>query len=420
MGKHGWIRGAAALLVGMALLAGGAGQSVSAAHAPGAYFDLDKLPGVETTGKQIADSLATFANDHPMRVTGSPTELKAAELLRSESAALGYQSAIVPLPAQNGTPAPPVSPLNVVTAAKRGTTNPDEWILFVGHYDNIATTIYGAYDNGAGTNLIRFLARELANVPTNRSIMFAWYNGEEEGVLASNRHAALLKAENRKIAAVLGFDMVGIGYPVKPAAGIPTTSYCMCLYHGSRDKAWAQPLLSHVNHEFLGFPSGTTQVPVVGNNIRNSDESSFASQGFRTLRWTGMRTASNYPAYHLPDDTMETIDRVAGGREMFEAGSLNTLRSAYYTALAVDNHLPAPAATASTNGLTAAFDASGSSDADGALSSFRWNFGDGTTGQGVAPSHTYSSPGTYNVTLTVGDNLWSDVERSVTIPVTVG
>ena len=417
---HRSVRGVAALAVVMALLAVGHGQSVSAAHSPGEYFDLDKLPAVESTGKQIADSLAAFVDAHPMRVTGSPTEVMAGEALRTEMAGLGYTATIEPLPAQNGTPAPPMSPLKAVTAVKRGTTNPDEWILMVGHYDNIATTIYGAYDNGAGTNMLRFLAREFADVPTNRSLMFVWYNGEEEGVLASARHAAMLKAENRKISAVFGFDMVGIGYPVKPPSDISAASYCMCLYHGPTDAAWAKPLLGFVNHSYLGFPSGTTQVPIVGNNVRNSDERSFATNGYRTLRWTGMRTASNYPAYHMPDDTMETIDRVAGGRDYFEEGSLNTLKSAYYSALVVDNHLPEPVATANASGLTAAFDGSGSSDPDGALTSYRWDFGDGTSGTGANPSHSYAAPGTYNVTLTVADNLWSDVTRSVTVPVTVG
>jgi hypothetical protein len=414
-----WIRGAGAAVLVLGLMLTTSGQSVSASHAPGGYFDLDKMPPVESSGKQIADTLSTFASTYPYRFTGGPTELLAAEAIRTEMSSLGYTTALEPLSPNAAAPAAPVGPLRVLTAVKRGTTRPDEWILFVGHYDTIATTIYGAYDNGAGTNMLRFLARELADVKTNRSIMFAWYNAEEEGLLASKRHAEMLKAENRKIEAVFGFDMVGIGYPAKPPADIPATTYCMCLYHGARDKAWADPLLRHVNHAFLQFPNSTTTVPVAGNNVRNSDESSFANQGYRTLRWTGMRTAGNYPAYHAEDDTMETIDRVAGGRSFFEQGSLNTLRSAYYTFLAVDNHAPNPAAVASVDGSTASFDAGGTSDEDGAPGSYTWDFGDGTSGQGATASHTYAATGTYTVTLTVADNLWPAVTRttSLTVPI---
>jgi hypothetical protein len=415
-----WFRATGALLLLAALGAGSAGQSVGASHVKGAgYFDLDKLPPVAATGKQMADTLSQFVADHPLRVTGSPTDIKAAETITTEMAALGYQTAIQHVSPQSPIPDTPVGPVRIVTATKRGTTMPDEWLLFIGHYDNFPGIVDAAYDNGTGTNLLRFLARELANVKTNRSIVFAWYNGEEEGAYGSARHAAMLKASNQKIAAVFGFDMVGIGYPVKPPADIAANTYCMCLFHGAADKAWADPLLKHVNHTYLGFPNTPTTVPVVGTNSRNSDERNFASAGYRTLRWTGMRSASNYPAYHKPDDTMATIDRVAGGRSYFEQGYLNTLKSAYYTALAVDNHAPVPAATATVSGATASFDATGSTDDDGALESFTWDFGDGTTGSGATTTHTYAAPGTYTATLTVADNLWPTVTRTTQVMVTV-
>ncbi|MEQ1785490.1 MAG: PKD domain-containing protein [Acidimicrobiales bacterium] len=67
---------------------------------------------------------------------------------------------------------------------------------------------------------------------------------------------------------------------------------------------------------------------------------------------------------------------------------------------------PAPIAgfTSSTNGLTASFDASTSSDPGGSIVSYAWNFGDGTFGSGISPSHLYAAGGTYDVTLTVTDN----------------
>jgi PKD repeat protein len=46
----------------------------------------------------------------------------------------------------------------------------------------------------------------------------------------------------------------------------------------------------------------------------------------------------------------------------------------------------------------------GSSDRDGTITSYGWNFGDATTSSGVSVSHTYTLGGTYNVSLTITDN----------------
>jgi hypothetical protein len=52
----------------------------------------------------------------------------------------------------------------------------------------------------------------------------------------------------------------------------------------------------------------------------------------------------------------------------------------------------------------AEFDGSGSSDSDGMIASYQWDFGDGATGDGWSASHAYLQAGTYTVTLTVIDD----------------
>ncbi|NIO80976.1 MAG: PKD domain-containing protein [Candidatus Aminicenantes bacterium] len=56
-----------------------------------------------------------------------------------------------------------------------------------------------------------------------------------------------------------------------------------------------------------------------------------------------------------------------------------------------------------TIGLTANF-IDTSSDPDGTIVSWFWDFGDGNTSTQQNPSHTYAASGTYTVTLTVTDN----------------
>jgi len=55
-------------------------------------------------------------------------------------------------------------------------------------------------------------------------------------------------------------------------------------------------------------------------------------------------------------------------------------------------------------GIPIQFDASCSNDPDGFISSYIWNFDDGTTDSGITTTHTYSSDGPFTVTLTVVDN----------------
>ncbi|HEV2207408.1 MAG TPA: choice-of-anchor D domain-containing protein [Verrucomicrobiae bacterium] len=50
------------------------------------------------------------------------------------------------------------------------------------------------------------------------------------------------------------------------------------------------------------------------------------------------------------------------------------------------------------------FSGTGSSDPDGTIATYQWDFGDGTTGTGSNPTHTYAVAGTYTVTLIVTDS----------------
>ncbi len=54
--------------------------------------------------------------------------------------------------------------------------------------------------------------------------------------------------------------------------------------------------------------------------------------------------------------------------------------------------------------LPVAFDGSASSDTDGTIVSYAWDFGDGTTSTGITTTHTYTIGGTFSPQLTVTDD----------------
>lgn len=111
-----------------------------------------------------------------------------------------------------------------------------------------------------------------------------------------------------------------------------------------------------------------------------------------------------------PDITFELIESesvvVQAGGSVINTDFVGT--SIAVTNAAPPNQQPQASFTAApTSGIAPVqvdFDASGSNDPDGTIVSYDWDFGDGNTGNGVSPSHTYLAAGNYTVTLTVTDD----------------
>ncbi|MCB8977236.1 MAG: PKD domain-containing protein [Ardenticatenaceae bacterium] len=74
--------------------------------------------------------------------------------------------------------------------------------------------------------------------------------------------------------------------------------------------------------------------------------------------------------------------------------------------------------TSGTAPLSVNFIGSGSSDSDGTIVSYAWNFGDGGSATTANPSHSYMDAGTYVATLTVTDDDGATSTDTVTINVT--
>ena len=67
--------------------------------------------------------------------------------------------------------------------------------------------------------------------------------------------------------------------------------------------------------------------------------------------------------------------------------------------------------------LTVSFDGSLSSDSDGSITDYLWDFGDGTTAHGSSQKHTFTTLGDYTVTLTVMDNQGAKATSAQTVSV---
>jgi len=81
------------------------------------------------------------------------------------------------------------------------------------------------------------------------------------------------------------------------------------------------------------------------------------------------------------------------------------------------NAAPTASFTSGCTGATCSFDGSGSSDSDGAIQAYGWDFGDGTSGAGQTAEHAYAEPGSYAVKLTVTDDDGATGTASKTVTV---
>lgn len=85
-----------------------------------------------------------------------------------------------------------------------------------------------------------------------------------------------------------------------------------------------------------------------------------------------------------------------------KAGTPNAVR---FTVTTGGDGTPTASFTSTASGLKVDFNGSASSDPDGSIVSYAWDFGDSSAaGSGATPSHTYAAAGTYTVRLTVTDN----------------
>ena len=75
---------------------------------------------------------------------------------------------------------------------------------------------------------------------------------------------------------------------------------------------------------------------------------------------------------------------------------------------------------AGTTGVAISFSSAGSSDPDGSIAAYAWDFGDGASSTAANPSHSYASAGTYTVSLTVTDNGGASANDTTSAVVTDG
>ncbi|SHF73485.1 M20/M25/M40 family metallo-hydrolase [Chryseobacterium vrystaatense] len=167
-----------------------------------AYQDRANL----VTQTNITSNLQQFSN-LGIKTTGTLNNANALTWIKNKYISYGYSaSQIVEDPFTFGN----TSSKNLVIT-KTGTVYPNKYVIICGHFDSIYGP--GVNDNGSGTSIILEAARILRNVPTEYSIKFIHFSGEEQGLEGSKHYVNNVAYQNGvrvlDIKLVFNLDQVG-------------------------------------------------------------------------------------------------------------------------------------------------------------------------------------------------------------------
>jgi len=171
----------------------------------------------------------------------------------------------------------------------RGSTHPEEIVLFGAHLDSFALGT-GALDNGANVVMLMDIARQISRLGLQpaRTIRFAFWNGEEQNLVGSWKYTKQHEAELDNHIVAASFD-IGSGRTIG-------------FFTGGRPAL--VPLVDKYLAPVAGLgPFQQIDIPLVG-----TDNFDFMIEGVPNL--IANQADANYASnYHAESDTFDKVDQ---------------------------------------------------------------------------------------------------------------
>jgi aminopeptidase Y len=154
-------------------------------------FNNDKGQLGGTLGTPNPEHIATFG------ISGEDAAPFIKELLDGKQVnSSAYMNAIVDA----------INTTNIIAQTKGG--DQENCVMLGGHSDSVAEGP-GINDDGSGSITLLEIATQLTKYSVNNCVRFAWWAGEEEGLLGSDYYVSQLsKSENAKIRLFMDYDML--------------------------------------------------------------------------------------------------------------------------------------------------------------------------------------------------------------------
>ena len=182
----------------------------------------------------------------------------------------------------------------------RGSSDPEGYVLVTAHYDHLGVrdgqTYHGADDNASGVAALLAIAGWFSTHQPRKSILFAAFDAEENGLQGSTHFVEKPPIDLRRISAIVNMDMVGRGD--KNEIFVAGTSQNPSLKAPVSEAAKGRSLTVRFGHDRSG-------VPGQDDWTHSSDHGPFHDAGVPFLYFG----VEDHADYHKPTDTADRIPR---------------------------------------------------------------------------------------------------------------
>jgi len=260
--------------------------------------------GLQTEIENISGINAVTIGGHPYtiatRYTDSGTPIrKATQYIHERLAALG-------LPASyDNWSVPDYSGRNVI-GEKKGKGKPREIVLLTCHLDSLPASgnAPGADDNGSGCVAVLAAAGIMKPYTFDRTVRFAFFTGEEQGIYGSAAYAAKVSKAKENIVAVYNMDMIAYSTTGEPNLRLHTRTPDSTGYDA--DLSIANTFSEVV--DAYGLSSSLTPIITPDGEVA-SDHSRFWDRGYAAILAIEDDKDDFNPNLHTIDDTLENINK---------------------------------------------------------------------------------------------------------------
>ncbi|MFT5758644.1 MAG: leucyl aminopeptidase [Alteromonadaceae bacterium] len=301
---------------------------------------------------------------------------------------------------------------NSVILKIQGRERPNEILVMGAHLDSTAgsstregTRAPGADDDASGIASLMQVAKVLLRdgKQPQRSIHIMGYAAEEVGLRGSKEIAAAYKSRGDNVVAALQLDMTN--------------------YNGSNDNIVF--MTDYVNASFNSYLKSllnSYQPQISYGDDRCgyacSDHASWYNQGYPTSMPFEAKFNGSNPSIHTRNDTLANSDPQAENSVPFARLALSFAIEMGNPIVDSGNQSPIAKFSTICDNYTCNYNSAASSDSDGQIVNYLWNFGDNQTSTLANPAHTYNNSGLFSVSLKVTDDQGASgqVEKNVDVP----